>query len=53
MSGNACESRMFRKKLQTLLSNHGDQGRVGNIISIYPNGYSFVVKGTLVPMKQL
>ena len=53
MSGNACNSRIFREKLQTSLSNHGDQGRVENMISIYPNGYNFVVKGTLVPMKQL
>ena len=40
-------------KLQTLSSNHGDQERVGDMISIYPNGCNFVVKGTLVPMKQL
>ena len=53
VSGDACRSRIFRAKLQTLLSNHGDQGRVGNMMSIYPNGCNFVVKGTLVPMKQL
>ena len=52
VSGEACRSRIFRVKLQTLLSNHGDQGRVGNM-SIYPNGCNFAVKGTLVPMKQL
>ena len=34
VSGDACESRIFRAKLQTLSSNHGDQERVGNIISI-------------------
>ena len=53
MSGDACRSRIFGTKLQTLLSNHGDQRRVGNMISIYPNGCNFVVKGTLVLMKQL
>ena len=52
VSGDACKSRIFWAKLQTLSSNHGDLGRVENI-SIYPNGYNFVVKGTLVPMKQL
>ena len=53
VSGDDCKNRMFRAKLQTLSSNHGDQGRVGNMTSIYPNGYKFVVKETLVPMKQL
>ena len=53
MSGDACKSSIFRAKLQTLLSNYGNQGRVANIISIYPNGGNFVVKGTLVSMKQL
>ena len=53
VSGDACRSRIFRAKLQTFLSNHGDQGRVGNVMSMYPNGCNFVVKGTLVPMKQL
>ena len=38
VSGDACKSRIFRAKLQTLSSNHGDQGRVRNMISIYPNG---------------
>ena len=53
VSGDACRSRIFRAKLQALSSNHGDQGRVGNMISIYPNMCDFVVKGTLVSMKQL
>ena len=51
--GDSSKSRIFRAKLQTLSSNHGDQGRVENMISIYPNGCNFVVKGTVVPMKQL
>ena len=53
VSGDACKGRIFRAKLQILSSNHGDQGSVGNMISLYPNGGTFVVKGTLVPMKQL
>ena len=53
VSGDACKSRILWAKLQTLSSNHRDQGRVGNMISIYPNRYHFLVKGTLVPMKQL
>ena len=48
VSGDACNSRLFRAKLQTLSSNFG---RVGNMIFLY--GLNFVVKGTLVPMKQL
>ena len=51
--GDPYKSRVFRAKLQMLLSNHGDQGLVGNMIFIYPNGCNFVVKGTLVHMKQL
>ena len=38
VSGDACNSRVFRAKLQTLSSNFGDQGRVGNMISIHLNG---------------
>ena len=38
VSGDACNSRVFRAKLQKLSSNFGDQGRVGNMISIHLNG---------------
>ena len=53
VSVDTCRSRIFRAKLQILLSNHDDQGQVGNMMSMYPNGCNFVVKETLVPMKQL
>ena len=53
VSGDTCRSRIFRAKLQILLSNHGDQEQVGNMMSMYPNGCNFVVKETLVPTKQL
>ena len=35
-------------KVQTFMSNHGDHGRVGNMMSIFPDGCNFVMKGTLV-----
>ena len=51
--GDACKSRIFQVKLQALFSKNGDQGLVGNMISVHRDGCSFVVKRTLVPMKQL
>lgn len=51
MSGDACKSRTFRAKLQTLSFNNGNQGGAQNMKSTYPNGCNFEVKRTLIPMK--
>ena len=53
VSGDACKSRIFREKLQMLSHSHGDQGQVGNMISMHIDVCNFVVKENLVHMKQL
>ena len=41
LSGDDCKSRIFRAKFQTLFSNHGNLGQVGNMMSIYPKLLQF------------